>query len=250
MRVVYLFALLSVAALFSGCKSTKDKDEIVIPADESYRSGLNLLDEGKYKKAAESFSKIYFQHPGSPITAQAELMEAYSLYLASEYDEAADVLGLFIKLHPVHQDVGYAYYLRSLAYYMQISDAAHDQSKTELAKVALQEVIDQFPHTKYAIDASLKLDLVYDHLAGSEMNVGRFYLHQNNPIAGIGRFNTVLKEYQTTSHIQEAMYRMVESYMMLGLKDEAVKYAAVLGYNYPDNIWYKRSLHLIDHTKK
>jgi outer membrane protein assembly factor BamD len=246
MRALYLFcALCFIPLILSGCKSTKNKDDIIIPAEESYNNGLTFLSEKKYKKASEAFAAIYFQHPGSAITAQAELMEAYSLYLEKEYDEASDVLEIFIKLHPLHEDIAYAYYLRGMTYYMQISSPSTDQSKTEQAKAAFEEVIRRFPGTKYAIDANLKLDLINDTLAASEMVIGRFYLNQNNPIAAIGRFDVVLKNYQTTAHIQEALYRMTESYMMLGLKNEAIKYVSILENNHRESAWYKMSYDLL-----
>jgi outer membrane protein assembly factor BamD len=227
-----------------GCKTAKD-DDTIIPAEELYTKASELLSKQKYKSAADEFSKIYFQHPGCTLSAKGEIMEAYSLYLAGEYDEAVDVLDIFIKIHPLHEDVAYAYYLKALSYYMQMSNADHDQSKTALAKVTLTDVITKFPGTKYAIDAALKMDLVQDHLAGAEMNVGRFYLTQNNPIAAAGRFEVVVRDYQTTSHVAEALYRLVESYMLLGLQNEAVKYAAVLGHNYPESTWYKHSFNLL-----
>jgi outer membrane protein assembly factor BamD len=236
--------MVCISILFAGCKTKKDEDTI-IPADESYAKGIELLTKKKYKNAADAFSKIYFQHPGSTLSAQGEIMEAYSLYLAGEYDDATDVLDIFIKIHPLHEDIAYAYYLKALSYYMQMSNSDHDQSKTVLAKAAFNDVIAKFPNTKYAIDVALKMDLVNDHLAGSEMNVGRFYLAQNNPIAAAGRFETVIRDYQTTSHAAEALYRMVESYVLLGLKEEAMRYAAVLGHNYPESSWYRHSFNLL-----
>lgn len=243
MKFHNLFVLFFAAFIVTACQS-KQKDES-ISADVAYNKGLVLFKEAKYKKAAESFSTIYFQHPGNHLSTSAEIMEAYSLYLATEYEEAIDVLDIFIKLHPVHQDIAYVYYLKALSYYMQMSNPDHDQSKTYLAKASFEELISKFPNTKYAVDASLKLDLVNDHIAGSEMNIGRFYLAKNNPIAAAGRFTIVANNFQTTSHIEEALYRMVECYKMLGLKQEAEKYASVLGYNYPNSIWYQRSIALI-----
>ncbi|MES2215051.1 MAG: outer membrane protein assembly factor BamD [Pseudomonadota bacterium] len=236
--------IICISILCVGCKSKKD-DDTIIPAKELYAKGVESFDKQKYKNAAEDFAKIYFQHPGSPLSARAEIMEAYSLYLAGEYDEATDVLDIFIKIHPLHEDIAYVYYLKALSYYMQISNSSHDQSKTEQAKIAFSDVISKFSGTKYAKDAALKMGLVNDHLAGAEMNIGRFYLAQNNPIAAGGRFEVVIRDYQTTSHAAEALYRMVESYMMLGLPEEAKKYAAVLGHNYPESSWYKRSFNLI-----
>jgi outer membrane protein assembly factor BamD len=245
---LYLTILLSFLVLAS-CKSKKSDDDIVIPISTLYQNGLDLLAKRKYSKAAEEFGKIFFQHPGDPLTPQSELMQAYSLFLNAEYDEAVDVLDIFIKLHPLNIDIAYAYYLKALSYYMQISNVVLDQSRTELAKSSFEEVIKRFPGTKYAIDSDLKIDLVNDHLAGREMEIGRYYLKRKNPIAAITRFQTVIEHYQTTSHIQEALYRLVESYLSLGLYEDAKKYGAVLGNNYVDSKWYKYSYDLLTKGK-
>ena len=231
---------------FSGCKSKKNDDDIIIPARELYVKGLASLDKGKYTQAAEEFDKIFFQHPGDDITPQAELMHAYALFLATNYDEAVDVLDTFIKLHPMNVDIAYAHYLKALSYYMQISNIYLDQSRTALAKFSFEEVIKRFPSTRYAIDSALKIDLVNDHLAGKEMEIGRGYLRQNNPSAAINRFQNVIENYQTTSHTAEALYRLVVSYTALGLPEEARKYAAVLGANYRDSNWYKYSYAIVN----
>lgn len=246
---LYLGALLLASLTLSGCKNKKGDDDLVTPAPELYSKGLQLLDQGKYVKAAEEFDKIFFQHPGDDITPQAELMHAYSLFLATEYDQAVDVLDIFIKLHPMNVDVAYAHYLKALSYYMQISNIHLDQSRTALAKVSFEEVIKRFPNTRYAIDAALKIDLVNDHLAGKEMEVGRYYLRKKNPIAAIKRFQNVIENYQTTSHTSEALYRLVVSYMALGLHVEAKKTAAVLGTNYGDSNWYRYSYDLVTKGK-
>lgn len=226
------------------CRSKLDDDSI-IPAQESYNAGVEQLNKGAYKKAAEHFEKVFFQHPGNQITPQAELMHAYSLYLAGEYDEAVDILEIFIKLHPRHEAIAYAYYLRALANYSQISEVKLDQSRTRYAKDGFEELISRFPNTKYATDARLKIDLVNDHLAGREMMVGRYYLGKKNPIAAVARFQKVISDYQTTSHAEEALYRLVESNMMLGLKTEAEKYAQVLAHNYPQGVWTKNAEKLL-----
>ncbi len=245
MKSQNLLLLLLFPLFLTGCKNKKGDDENVLPARLLYNSGKELLQAGKYKKAAEEFGKVYFQHPGSEITPQAELMEAYALYLDGKYEESSDVLENFIKIHPMNIDIAYAYYLRGLAEYMQISRAELDQTATEKARTAFQELISRFPGTKYAIDASLKMDLVNDHLAGSEMDVGHYYLVINNPISAISRFQNVVQNYSTTSHVTEALYRLSEAYLMLGLREEAEKYAAVLGHNYNDSKWYKRAYHLL-----
>lgn len=240
-----LLTVIFVPLLLVACKSKKGDDETVIPAQVLYDKGVMQFEKGEYKKASEEFEKIFFQHPGNPITAQAELMQAYSLYLAGEYDEVVDVLEIFIKLHPRHEDISYAYYLKALANYVQISDVKLDQSRTQAARDSLEEVIARFPNSKYAIDAALKIDLTKDHLAGKEMLVGRYYLQKKNPVAAIKRFQSVVDQYDTTSHTSEALYRLVESNVMLGLYEEATKYAEVLVHNYPDSVWRKHSDHIM-----
>ncbi len=240
-----LFIIIVTSAFLVACQSkSKDLDKIV-PAQELYNSGIKDLEAGNYNKAANEFEKVFFQHPGNSITADAELMQAYSLYLEGEYDEVGDVLDIFLKLHPRHGHIAYAYYLKALANYVQISNVKLDQSRTRYAKEGLEEVIRRFPGSKYAIDAALKIDLVNDHLAGKEMLVGRYYLKKRNPVAAIKRFQTVVDEYDTTTHIPEALHRLVESNLMLGLVGEARKYANVLEHNYPKTIWNSLSKKLL-----
>ena len=245
-----LFYTITTCLILSGCKTKKTDEDLIVPAPELYNDGLMLLEKQQYLKAAEEFSRIFYQDPGNKMTPQAELMHSYSLFLGGQYEEAVDVLDSFIKLHPMHEDIAYAYYLKALSYYRQISNVQLDQSRTFLAKKSFEDVIRLFPKTKYSIDAALKIDLVNDHLAGKEMDVGHYYLMQNNPIAAINRFQIIVDDYQTTSHIPEALYRLVESYLMLGLSNEAKKYAVVLGHNYPDSTWYKYCYSLINNSLK
>ena len=240
-----LLSVIIVSLSLASCKSKVVSDEAIVPAQELYNSGLNALQNKEYKKAASEFEKVFFQHPGNSLTPQAELMQAYSLYLGGEYDEAVDILDIFIKLHPRHQDIAYAYYLKALSNYTQISNVKLDQSRTKYARTDLEEVINRFPGSKYAIDAALKIDLVNDHLAGKEMLIGRYYLKKRNPIAAIKRFQTVVEKYDTTSHVPEALHRLVESNLMLGLVGEAKKYAAVLQHNYPKSSWHQYSYNLL-----
>ncbi|RYE06028.1 MAG: outer membrane protein assembly factor BamD [Rickettsiaceae bacterium] len=247
---IYLNRVLLICLSLSACKTNKVNDnDLITPATVLYQNGLNFLDHQKHAKAAEEFGKVFYQHPGDKITPQAELMHAYSLFLASQYDEAVDVLEVFIKLHPSNIDIAYARYLRALSYYMQISNTHLDQSRTFLAKVSFEEVIKLYPDTKYAVDGELKIDLANDHLAGKEMEIGRFYSNKKNPVAAIKRFQQVINYYQTTSHVPEALYRLVLSYTTLGVPMEARKYAAVLGSNYLNTIWYKRSFELLTRAK-
>jgi outer membrane protein assembly factor BamD len=241
----FFLSLIASSLMLSACKSGKKIDDEIEPAELIYENAVREFEEGNWQKASDEFEKIFFQHPGNDITPKAELMQAYSLYLAREYDESADVLDIFIKLHPRNESIAYAYYLKALANYAQISNVKLDQSRTRFAKEGFEEVIRRFPNTKYAIDASLKIDLVNDHLAGKEMLVGIYYLKKKNPISAIKRFQTVIDQYDTTAHAPEALYRLVESNLMLGLRDEAQKYAAVLGHNYPESSWYKQSYALL-----
>lgn len=245
----FLYLIIMISSLCS-CKSKNIDDELIIPAEQLYNESVLLLNKTKYSKAADGFGQIFLQHPGNPITPQAELMHAYSLFRAAQYDEAADVLDIFIKLHPMNIDIAYAYYLKALSYYMQISNIELDQSRTKLAKISLEDVITRFAGSKYAIDAALKIDLVNDHLAAKEMDIGRYYLHTRNPIAAIPRFQNVIQQYQTTAHTAECLYRLVVSFTSLGLRDEAKKYAAVLGYNYPESNWYKYAYSLMHKHKE
>ena len=245
-----LFYTITTCLILSGCKTKKTDEDLIVPAPELYNDGLILLEKQQYLKAAEEFSRIFYQDPGNKMTPQAELMQSYSLFLACQYEEAIDVLDSFINLHPMHEDIAFAYYLKALSYYMQISNVQLDQSRTFLAKKSFEDVTTLFPKTKYSIDAALNIDLVNDHLAGKEMDVGRYYLMQNNPIAAINRFQIIVDDYQTTSHIPEALYRLVESYLMLGISNEAKNYAAVLGHNYPDSTWYKYCYSLINNSLK
>lgn len=232
---IILVILISSSLL--GCKSKKDEESIMVPAITSYQKGLEAFKKDKFADAADEFGKVYFQHPGAEITPYAELLEAYSLYQARQYSDSIDVLENFILIHPSHEDISYAYYLKSLTYYMQISDIHHDQEITEKTKAALEETIARFSGTKYALDAAMKLDLVNDHLAGKEMEIGRYYQKRLNPIGAINRFQSILEQYQTTSHAAEALYRLVESFEILGLRNESNKYASVLIHNYPESSW-------------
>ncbi len=172
-------------------------------------------------------------------------MAAYTDYQRNRYTEAIGALDRFIQLHPAHRDVAYAYYLRALAQYEQINDAQRDQQQTVVAMAALQDVVNRFPDTAYARDARLKMDLARDHLAGREMHVGRFYQRQGLQSAAIGRFRRVVEEYQTTNHVPEALHRLTEIYISLGLTDEARRTASVLGFNYPGSAWYQDSYALL-----
>jgi outer membrane protein assembly factor BamD len=234
------FALLALAA----CGS-EDKEIPETPAEELYYNAFLTMQDAKLQTAARMFEEVERQHPYSRWATQAQLMSAYSYYLADQYDDAVIALDRFIELHPGHRSAPYAYYLRALCYYEQIVDVGRDQENTELALQSLAEVVARFPNTDYARDAALKIDLTQDHLAGKEMEVGRYYQFQGHFLAAINRYKRVIDRYQTTTHVPEALHRLVECYLSLGVFEEAQQTAAVLGYNFPGSEWYKDSYALL-----
>ncbi|MEC7655367.1 MAG: outer membrane protein assembly factor BamD, partial [Pseudomonadota bacterium] len=196
--------------------------------------------------AAQLFDELERQHPYSAWATKAQLMSAYSNYQQGAYDEAIIGLDRFIELHPGHRDVGYAYYLKGLSYYEQISDVGRDQKMTRLALATLRDIVKRFPDSAFARDARIKLELTQDHLAGKEMEIGRYYMRRREYLAAINRFKFVIEKYQTTRHVPEALHRVTESYLALGITDEAQMATAVLGYNYPGSSWYEDSYALLD----
>ena len=228
----------------AACASKKDA-YVERPVEQIYNHAVDLLLDKKYLQAAKEFDEVERQHPYSVWATKAQLMAAYSDYQANKYDDAIIALDRFIQLNPSNRDVAYAYYMKALCYYEQITDVQRDAKMTEQAMKALEEVINRFPNSIYGRDARLKLDLTHDHLAGKEMEVGRFYLMRGDYLAAVNRFRTVVEKYQTTSHVPEALERLVECYLALGLKDEAERTAAVLGYNYPGSQWYVDAYDLV-----
>jgi outer membrane protein assembly factor BamD len=236
-------SLLVAVPLLAGCGSKKS-DAPTGPtgtAEEMYNNGVDALNARRFATADDQFNSVEVNYPYSSWAVSAQLMYGYSLYQQNKYTDAIGTLDRFIQLHPAHRDVAYAYYLRALCYYEQIADIQRDQKGTEQAMNALREVVDRFPDTTYARDAKLKIDLCVDHLAGKEMEIGRYYQKQHLYEAAIGRFQRVVNDYQTTNHVPEALMRLTEVYLVLGLPDQARKTAAVLGYNYPGSEWYRDS---------
>ena len=211
-----------------------------------YNNAVYNLERGRYQAAAYEFDEVERQHPYSPWARRSMLMSAYTYYLQNKYDEAISSAQRFISLHPGNKHAVYAYYLIGQSYYERISDVARDQKITELALESFTEVIRRYPSSDYAKDSQLKIDLTRDHLAGKEMYIGRYYLNQSAFLAAINRFKKVIVEYQNTSHTPEALHRIVEAYISLGLIDEAKATAAVLGHNFPNSDWYKDTYQLIN----
>ena len=246
------FALPLVAAALllpaAGCARNKlkgDTEYVARDVNTLYSLAKKRLDQGNYVLAAKLFDEVERQHPYSVWARRAQLMSAFSYYMAQSYPEAISSSRRFLSIHPGNKDAAYANYLVAMSYYQQIEDVNRDQKITQQAADSFGELTRRYAGSRYAADARLKLDLINDHLAGKEMEVGRFYQRQGNWLAATLRFRTVVDKYQTTSHTPEALERLVESYLALGVPEEARRSAAVLGANYPGSEWYERSFKLI-----
>ncbi len=216
-------------------------DPTKIPAEQLYGRGIDAMNAGNSKVAIKQFELVDQTYPYSTWAVNAQLMLGFIAYKQQRYVEAISALDRFIQLHPSHRDIAYAYYLRSLSFYEQIADIKRDQRATQEAIGALNEVVNRFPDSSYARDAKLKIDLCRDHLAGKEMEIGRYYLDQHLYTAAINRFQRVVDDFQTTNHVAEALHRLTEIYLTLGMTAEAKRTAAVLGHNYPGSEWYSDS---------
>ena len=247
-RIAALLLLPAILLPAAGCARNKVKgDTAYVARDVStlYTLAKERLDKGQYEEAAKLFDEVERQHPYSVWARRAQLMSSFAYYMAQKYPDAVSSSQRFLTIHPGNKDAAYANYLIAMSYYQQIEDVTRDQKITQQASDSFNELIRRYPGSRYASDARLKLDLINDHLAGKEMEVGRFYQRSGNWLAAATRFREVVEKYQTTSHTPEALERLVETYLNLGLPDEARKSAAVLGANYPGSEWYKRSYNLI-----
>ncbi len=237
------------ALALAGCSGTKkNKPRLAYeerPVELLYATGADRLDRGMWNQAVDYFQEVERQHPYSEWSRRAILMQGYAHYQSNNYAEAIADADRFISLYPGNQTAAYAHYLKAICYFEQIVDIGRDQAATGQALDNLRGVVQRFPNTEYAQDARLKIDMVNDQLAGKEMTIGRWYLRQGDTLAAIGRFRSVVDRYQTTSHTPEALYRLVEAYLTLGLLDEAKRNGAVLGYNYPGDRWYADGYQLL-----
>jgi outer membrane protein assembly factor BamD len=249
LKTALLAAATGAMILTSGCAGRgggkKDTAYVARDVDTLYSAAQDRLKRGQTKQAAALFDEVERQHPYSPWARRAQLMSAFSYYVARDYTKAIQSAQRFLSIHPGNKDAPYAYYLIAVCYYEQISDVSRDQKITQQAKQALIDVTRRYPGTSYATDAELKIDLVNDHLAGKEMTIGRVYERSGKWLAATLRFRNVIDNYQTTSHTPEALYRLVEAYMSLGIPEEAQKAAAVLERNYPASVWYQRAYKLL-----
>ena len=250
-RSPVLFVVLASTVLLSGCallnrhKKADDTTYTERPVDQLYAAGAAKLDRRQWSDGITYFKEVERQHPYSEWSRRAILMQAFAHYEANNYDEAIADSDRFIQLYPGNASTAYAYYLKAECYFEQILDVGRDQAATQQALASMRDVERRYPKTEYASDARLKIDMINDQLAGKEMSVGRWYLRQGATLAAIGRFKTVVDHYQTTSDTPEALYRLVEAYLTLGLVEEAKRNAAVLGYNFPGEVWYSDAYKLM-----
>ena len=216
-----------------------------VPASKTYDQGLEKLANGSPGEAAKKFTDLGKQYPSSDWARKGLLMQTYAQYQAGDYTSAAMSSERYIKDYPNSPEADYVLYLQANSYYMQVPDISRDQEKTAKALETFQAVVQKYPKSEYADDAKYKITVTQDQLAGKEMSIGRFYLNRRNYTAAINRFRNVLQYYQTTRHAPEALYRLVEAYLGLGISDEAQTAAAVLGHNFPDSQWYKDAYALL-----
>jgi outer membrane protein assembly factor BamD len=254
-----LFIALCLTFILASCSGkSKDEDgtlsEVVgkssKTAEQLYAEANDAMARGDYQTAIPLFEKIEQEYPYSKFATKSQLKAALAAFENDKYDLAILALDRFIELHPGNEEIDYAYYLKALAYYEQISDVSRDQAITQRSLNAFDTLLKRFPDSQYARDAKLKRDLTLDHLAGKEMTIGRYYLKRNQINAAINRFQTVTQKYETTTHVTEALHRLVESYLILGLRQEAVKVASVLGHNYPGSKWYQDTYKILDEKSR
>jgi outer membrane protein assembly factor BamD len=251
LRLIRLAVALGMAAALAGCSAFSSDDTIMLddmPPGDIFQMGEAELADGRPIEAAQTFNEIERLYPFSQLAKRAIIMSAFSSYTAGDFGNARSSARRYLDLYPSDKDAPYAQHLIALTYYNNIVDVGRDQETTQKALQALNEVVSRYPDSDFARDAQLKIDLTRDHLAGKEMSVGRYYLKRGHYAAAINRFRIVIEKYQTTSQTPEALHRMVEANLAMGLENEALASAAVLGQNYPGSDWYANSYELLTGT--
>lgn len=235
----------SSVSLFGSSETTASAAEDVVPPEKLYGDAEKLLDAEKFEEAAQKYEEVDRQHPFSPLARRAIAMAAFAHYKDGKYPEAVQAARRYITLHPGTKEAALAQNIIAGSYYDQVKDPKRDQSLTKKALAEYQELLRRYPESRYAEQARNRVNICMDILAASEMNVGRYYLEQDNHLAAVNRFKVVVKDYQSTAHVEEALYRLTEAYLALGVVSEAQTAAAVLGHNYPNSKWYKDSFALL-----
>ena len=245
-RVAAVLVLLGGAAALVGCSSKDPLEPFVeIPAEQSYNAGIAYLQQGDYKKATEKFEEVDQQHPYSEWARKSLIMTTYTNYTRGNFTEAITQGKRYLTLYPGSEDAAYAQWMIAQSYFNQMPDITRDQKMTQQAMQAMQELVDRYPDSPYAAEGRKRLDIAKDQMAAKEMDIGRYYLDRHQYVGAINRFKTVVQNYQTTRHIEEALERLTEAYFAMGIVDEAQTAAAVLGHNYPESRWYKDAYTLL-----
>jgi outer membrane protein assembly factor BamD len=250
-RAIRFAAMGLLAAALTACaggglfSQPKLREEPIVPAQSLYQGALDDMDRQYYLTAIEKLEKLERQHPRDPLTEKGKLMQVYANYRIGRFDESILAADRFLGLYPSSPEVPYVLWLKGTSYFAQIVDITRDQQLSRDAIDTYNLLINNYPTSEHAIDAKEKLLVAYDQLAGKEMSVGRYYLGNGQHAAAINRFREVVEKWQTSTHIEEALYRLTESYLLLGLTSEAMSAAAVLGHNYPSSDWYKRAFELL-----
>jgi len=248
------FLLFFVLILFVSCSKDVEKKSLIkqksldLQIREAYSEGLDALEEGDVLFAARKFNEVEILYPQSDLAPQSALMAAYSYYIQDYYEDCIMELDRFLKIYPQNKNLHYAYYMLGVAYYEQIVDEKKDTFSILKAKDYFEYLIKNYPNTEYAFDAAFKIELIEEILAAKELYVGRYYVDRKKWIPAINRFTNVVNDYDKTIYVEEALYRLVEIYYLLGLKEESKKYAALLGYNYESSQWYENSYALFDES--
>ena len=248
------FLLFFVLILFVSCSKDLEKKSIIkeksldLQIREAYSEGLDALEQGDVLFAARKFNEVEILYPQSDLAPKSALMAAYSYYIQDYYEDCIMELDRFLKIYPKNKNLDYAYYMLGIAFYEQIVDEKKDTFSILKAKDYFEYLIKNYPNTEYAFDAAFKIELIEDILAAKELYVGRYYVDRKKWIPAINRFKNVVNDYDTTIYVEEALYRLVEIYYLLGLKEESNKYAALLGYNYESSQWYENSYALFDES--
>ena len=246
--LLLFFALI----LFVSCSKDVEKKSVIkqksldLQIREAYSEGLDALEQGDVLFAARKFNEVEILYPQSDLAPKSALMAAYSYYIQDYYEDCIMELDRFLKIYPKDKNLDYAYYMLGVAYYEQIVDEKKDLFSILKAKDYFEYLIKKYPNTEYAFDAAFKIELINDTLAAKELYIGRYYVDKKKWIPAINRFKNVVNDYDTTIYVEEALYRLVEIYYLLGLKEESKKYAALLGYNYESSQWYENSYALFE----
>lgn len=245
-RAALALALPVLALALAGCRDKPEADAVVDPPDLLYNQALAQLESGDARDAAKTFDAIDKEHPYSDYARRSLVMSAYLKFRRGQYQDAINDAQRFVTLYPAHADAAYAQYIIGESYFRQIPDVTRDQEISRRAMNAMGEVVRKYPDSEYANDAQNKIDVARDQIAGKEMQIGRYYLERREYLAAVNRFKTVVEDYQTTRHVEEALHRLTESYLALGIVPEAQTAAAMLGHNFPDSRWYQDSYRLLN----